>query len=60
MIKCKLCDKEVKIISTHLTKSHDMTLKQYKRRFPNAPIVDKELSEKRSKKTKAFYNKKGE
>lgn len=38
-VSCVICGKEYKIITpTHLKKSHDMTLEEYREQFPNAQI----------------------
>jgi G:T-mismatch repair DNA endonuclease (very short patch repair protein) len=38
VVICRMCDKKFKAISrTHL-KSHDMTMEEYKLRFPNSPM----------------------
>lgn len=48
MIKCMVCNKSFKIISYSHLKRHDMTFDEYKTQFPDAPIVDKEVSQKLS------------
>lgn len=44
-VKCQLCGKKYKIISpTHLGRAHNMTVKEYKEKFPDANLVpDKQL-----------------
>ena len=46
MIKCRICGKEfLKINHTHL-KIHNMTVQEYRRRFPDAPLVDESVRKK--------------
>lgn len=49
MIKCRICGKMFKTITTngHL-KLHKMTSKQYKEKYPNAPVVSQEAKNKMS------------
>lgn len=44
-IKCQLCGKEfLRITNTHLWKEHQITMEEYKRQFPKAPIDAKGLA----------------
>jgi len=52
MIKCELCGKEFKRLRKHLIHEHDMTVKRYLFKFPNALVVDPEYAEKMRKKRK--------
>jgi len=43
MIRCILCGREFKVISPlHLKRIHGITMAQYRERFPNAPIYNRE------------------
>lgn len=43
MIKCILCGREFKVITPkHLKSVHGITMSQYRERFPDAPIYDRE------------------
>lgn len=51
-IKCLICNKEfVQITSTHL-KKHDLTVTEYKEKFPNCEIMLQETKDKLSEKCK--------
>lgn len=46
-VVCELCGREFRAIShTHLMKEHDMTLREYMARFPEAPLYEKVVNEK--------------
>ena len=43
-VLCQICQKPYKIISpTHLKRAHDMSLKEYRKKFPDAPITSQEF-----------------
>lgn len=43
-VLCQICKNPYKIISpTHLKRSHDITLEEYRKKFPDAPITSKEF-----------------
>lgn len=43
-VKCQICNKELKRISpTHLKKCSNITMAEYRAKFPDAPIMDDEL-----------------
>ena len=46
MIKCELCGKEFKRLRTHLKVAHDITVRTYKKNYPNALLVDPEYAER--------------
>lgn len=52
-VVCKICGEKMESISnTHLKNKHNMTVMDYKLKFPNDKIVSKKLSEKLSESTK--------
>jgi hypothetical protein len=54
-IRCLLCGEKMKIITnTHMKHKHNMTVFDYKLKFPMAKIVTNELHEKYKKKIKLF------
>jgi hypothetical protein len=56
-VKCKICDKEFKMLNaTHLSK-HGMTTQEYLDRFPGAPMQCESIRQKRSE-DKAAWNRK--
>ena len=47
LIKCVICGQKFKrVTNTHL-RNHKMTMKEYKQKYPNAPIDMKGLAKKR-------------
>lgn len=50
MVKCQICNKEYSQISASHLRSHNTTMAQYKKRFPNAEVVGQEVRDKISKK----------
>lgn len=44
MVKCNLCGKELKSLNLHLTRTHNMTPKEYRDIYPNAVLVDTDVS----------------
>lgn len=48
MIKCMVCNKLFKTISYSHLKRHNMTFDEYKTQYPDAPMVDDEVSRKLS------------
>ena len=47
-VVCRLCQKHFKrITNTHLKNYHKITMKEYMKKFPNAPIEIKRLKELR-------------
>lgn len=59
MIKCEVCGKEFVRLRVHLKKAHDMSVRSYKKYFPNALLVDPEyaeLSRQRTLATKTYTN----
>lgn len=56
-IKCKICKKKFKsITNTHLKNKHNLSVNEYKNKFPKAPIVSKNTSKKLSKISKERFN----
>lgn len=52
-IVCELCNEKMKVLTnTHLTKKHNVTMEEYKLRFPNSKIVSNKVSEKLSENAK--------
>ena len=47
-IKCQICGKEFKQIHYRHTKQHNLTIQQYKEKFPDAPINSEMSSKRRS------------
>jgi len=43
MIKCIICDKELKQITRNHLLRHDITVAQYRERFPTAPLQDESI-----------------
>ena len=57
-IKCEMCDKEFKMITKqHLQKCSEITLDEYKERFPEAQITTQELKDYRIKNCKNMKDK---
>lgn len=55
-VKCELCQKEFKILTnTHMTKSHDMTLKEYKEKFPGARLAGGEFGAAQKHKSSLLF-----
>ena len=48
-IECKLCGKRFKMLDKHLYFKHDVCVTDYKKQFPEAPIVSKSVLKKRNK-----------
>lgn len=46
MIKCEICKKEFGQITYSHLKYHDVTLQEYKKTYPDSPIVSEEVGEK--------------
>lgn len=52
-VTCQLCGEKMKTISnTHLLKKHNITILEYKLKFPNEKIISQAISNKLSEKTK--------
>lgn len=51
-IKCKICGKELEWINSSHLRKHGISQEEYKRRFPHAPIIKDEISNKLSKNAK--------
>lgn len=49
LIACCICNKATKMITVAHLKSHDLTVAEYKARFPNAPMACPAVNEARSK-----------
>lgn len=43
MIKCAMCEKELKQITRNHLLRHDITVAQYREKFPNAPLQDESI-----------------
>lgn len=56
MIKCMICDKELKQITRNHLLRHDISVAQYKIQFPNAPLQDESIILKADK--NPFFGKK--
>ena len=41
MVECKICGQRFKLLKKHLEIQHNMTIKQYKKLFPDAEVVSK-------------------
>lgn len=55
VVKCELCGRGFQFLNSHLRFRHNLTVSEYKVRFPNAPIATNEFWEKhRSKVNSAF------
>lgn len=57
MMRCEICQKQMKMLTNTHLKIHKINLIQYKERFPNSSTIDKELAKsfsKRSKKANEF------
>ena len=48
-VKCQVCGKEFKQIQYRHTKQHNLTIAEYKEKFPNAPIISQAASSRRRK-----------
>ena len=46
MPRCKICDKEFKVLTKHLKSAHGWSKRKYKYHYPNALIVDPDVSQK--------------
>lgn len=51
-VKCMICGKEYSQLNSHITRTHKITVKEYKNRFPDAILVCKEILDKISNKNK--------
>lgn len=55
MIKCPLCNREVKILNNTHLKSHDLTVVEFKKLFPKYEMVSEETSKNLSQKNNVNY-----
>ena len=46
MPRCELCGKEFKVLTKHLKSVHGWSKRKYKYHYPNALIIDPEVSQK--------------
>lgn len=53
MIKCKVCGKEFVRLRKHLQVAHDMSVRSYKKYYPEALLVDPEYAELNRQRTLA-------
>jgi predicted DNA-binding protein YlxM (UPF0122 family) len=56
-MKCLICNKNYKLLASHLTSTHNISKEKYLKMFPNAKIIDKTASNIYSKNSKKRINK---
>lgn len=54
-VECPICHKDYKLLSLHLTKKHNISLNDFKKKYPNIPLISESYSKELSIKNKALW-----